>query len=413
MKCGYCCKEGTDVRECSCDHASLYRQLKLTGGARKNPPARLAVLANAAGIPHHITSPSTCLMQQAVEQSTGEVPTAVTFAQLRLAGLVGKTGPEPRAVLIDIANELARAMMKTTDITSEATHAVALRHDGAVAKSGGDRERCSMYAKAIVSYHQMVSNTIDQAMDALLEPGMSGAAGAADGITTDTQPMDARAAATVSEGMPLVAAAPGPVSTVVSTLNDPVEAETVDDGVMASWSAQDIVGSAAAATISVVTRDAGPSERVVVEAPMANPTLGVLEQAIAKEVAESGETLDLSETLWTAGARGAARQNFLCYLRRTSHRDRVLRNAERDAHSCAFEVERSRGSRRACCTGRSASTSARRQASKPGGRAVSWLSWGLLERVCAGLLVVLAGPTGEAASGPTPLCLSGYANYVL
>jgi len=297
MKCGYCCKEGTDVRECSCDHASLYRQLKLTGGARKNPPARLAVLANAAGIPHHITSPSTCLMQQAVEQSTGDVPTAVTFAQLRLAGLVGKTGPEPRAVLIDIANELARAMMKTTDITSEATHAVALRHDGAVAKSGGDRERCSMYAKAIVSYHQMVSNTIDQAMDALLEPGMSGAAGAADGITTDTQPMDARAAATVSEGMPLVAAAPGPVSTVVSTLNDPVEAETVDDGVMASWSAQDIVGSAAAATISVVTRDAGPSERVVVEAPMANPTLGVLEQAIAKEVAESGETLDLSETL--------------------------------------------------------------------------------------------------------------------
>ena len=51
-KCGYCLKEGAAVSNCACEHAVLYRQLRCKGGARKNPPARLAELADAAGIRH-------------------------------------------------------------------------------------------------------------------------------------------------------------------------------------------------------------------------------------------------------------------------------------------------------------------------------------------------------------------------
>mmetsp|Transcript_55694 Transcript_55694/g.127931 ORF Transcript_55694/g.127931 Transcript_55694/m.127931 type:complete len:801 (-) Transcript_55694:312-2714(-) len=165
VKCGYCSTEGVNVKDCNCECARLYQQLHLSGGARKFPQARLVRLARENGIQHGLASPAMeGLLMQAVEQSAGNAnaPEAVTFAQLRSAGLGSSKGPEPREVLMAIANEVAAEVIASAtevDVTA-ATYAAAMRRDPAVAKSGGHRGRCIKYAKDIVDFHRQMKQAI-------------------------------------------------------------------------------------------------------------------------------------------------------------------------------------------------------------------------------------------------------------
>ena len=82
----------------------------------------------------------------------------VTFAELRRLNLVGQRGPEPRQLLMTVANELANNVQRGTSLTDQSIREISASYDRRLEASGGDRARIKQYAEAIVLYRRSIES---------------------------------------------------------------------------------------------------------------------------------------------------------------------------------------------------------------------------------------------------------------
>ena len=82
----------------------------------------------------------------------------VTFAELRRFNLVGQRGPEPRQLLMTVANELAKNVQRGTSLTDQSIREISASYDRRLEASGGDRARIKQYTEAIVLYRRSIES---------------------------------------------------------------------------------------------------------------------------------------------------------------------------------------------------------------------------------------------------------------
>ena len=93
----------------------------------------------------------------------------VTYADLRDLGRVSKKGPAPKDIVWEFAHHIADKLLQGTAMEDIGVKATATRFFPAIARSGGDRDRATKYAKIIVEYvlSPMVDKLPDELIDAL------------------------------------------------------------------------------------------------------------------------------------------------------------------------------------------------------------------------------------------------------